>query len=155
MKQMQIIQKIACSLTGAMVIAAAGASGCSAFDRIGGGSRTNPRLNNFVDVIIDNPAASEEVSVRVTSSNGNKPLFEAVKHMQNDDFADAITQLEAGVEDKQIDAREHFALAVCYEVMGRYADALKQYKKANTLDTQTDYTSGRKRVEAKLDANPS
>ncbi|MEL6329549.1 MAG: tetratricopeptide repeat protein [Planctomycetota bacterium] len=131
-------------LTAAMA-AAASLSGCKVLNK--GDSGPNP--DTYADVTVIDPYTDEEITVRAFRS-GNQPVRDAIKHLQNEDFDEALAALELAVAESPRDDRAWFALGLCREWLEDYEGAVEAYKQANFIDSQVEYQQARVRAEGWL-----
>lgn len=106
-----------------------------------------------VEVEVKNADGVTETVV-VHGIEGNKKLRDAIAHMSNEDWSEAVSVLTAASseeerdDDQESQHHEHFALAVIHEKLGQFDDAIVHYKRANFLMRDPQAVRGRERCEA-------
>lgn len=136
-----------------LVMALSGAAmlgGCETITKnFGGGSTGKDDPNKTAYVKVSDPDAGSDVLVTVKSRSSSGGVAMAIKHLQNEEYEKARTELETVIAggDKSYEAQ--FALAVTLEKLGRLDDAIARYKEANIAKSEIAAQNGRQRCEAK------
>jgi len=113
---------------------------------IGNGDTSVERI---ADVPLVDPYSDEEVVIRAEASRVQR-VEDAIKHMQNEDYAKAAELLEAVVAEEPEDHRAWFALGLCREWLQDFQSAVHAYKKANFYKSDPVYQKSRVRAEGWL-----
>ncbi len=97
------------------------------------------------------PYAGKE-TVHVVKSSWDRDCRDGVMHLDNKDYERALHCFEATTERNPKDWRGWFGLGLTQEMLGRYAEALDSYKRANLASRteQEQVRRARTRVEQRL-----
>ena len=134
--------------------------GCETLDDIGSGSST-PRAGEFVQVDVPRPDDEGTVPVLIEKNKGDANHELAISRMQTAQYESAAGLLESGLadnkplaeagsSDRQKYMREHLALAVCHEMLGRESEAHDHYVRANDCRSDDRAQAGARRCAEKL-----
>jgi hypothetical protein len=107
-------------------------------------------LVNAANVYLPDPRTGAETLIVVSGANGSGALDAAMRHLANEDYNKARSELESAIASGDKTYEAFFALAVTYEKLGRHAYAIINYKLASIAKSTPDATAGRKRCEAAL-----